>query len=317
MGHEIKHVALDFSWPIGTIWEGFINPYAGRKRACKACGRTGYGPEARALFDQWNGYGNFHPSMTGSPPIRITDSDIAARARRSIDGMQPGMLFGMYYTLDPDEARRREEQRLVDLFNSRWCHHLDADDVAALIAEDRLWEFTRRPRTPEQAAQLAESGRYWLAESNGYIPTPAEVNAWSLDGFGHDGMNAGICVRAKAERLGYQLTCSDCAGSGVIWNTPEDEQLYHAWEETEPPAGEGYQLWDTITEGKPLSPVFPSAEALAAWMVSDLDYSPQAARAFVATGWAPTMVEISNVGMYDGITAMGIHAATNLAIEDR
>lgn len=27
MGREIKRVALDFNWPIDTIWEGYINKY--------------------------------------------------------------------------------------------------------------------------------------------------------------------------------------------------------------------------------------------------------------------------------------------------
>ncbi len=37
------------------------------------------------------------------------------------------------------------------------------------------------------------------------------------------------------------------------------------WQPTEPPTGEGYQLWETVSEGSPISPVFASTEALAAW----------------------------------------------------
>lgn len=33
----------------------------------------------------------------------------------------------------------------------------------------------------------------------------------------------------------------------------------------DPPTGDGYQLWETTTEGSPISPVFGSAEELAAW----------------------------------------------------
>lgn len=33
----------------------------------------------------------------------------------------------------------------------------------------------------------------------------------------------------------------------------------------DPPTGEGYQLWETTTEGSPISPVFDSPEELAAW----------------------------------------------------
>src|SRR3712207_7644625 len=33
----------------------------------------------------------------------------------------------------------------------------------------------------------------------------------------------------------------------------------------EPPQGEGYQLWETTTEGSPISPVFATLDALCAW----------------------------------------------------
>src|SRR5689334_12540536 len=39
-----------------------------------------------------------------------------------------------------------------------WHNNLDEDDVQALIAEDRLWDFTRVPRTEEQR-QLVEQRR--------------------------------------------------------------------------------------------------------------------------------------------------------------
>lgn len=40
---------------------------------------------------------------------------------------------------------------------------------------------------------------------------------------------------------------------------------YDKWECDEPPTGEGYQLWETTSEGSPTSPVFESAEELAGW----------------------------------------------------
>jgi hypothetical protein len=37
MGRELKRVALDFNWPIGEIWHGYLNPYSTRKRECPLC----------------------------------------------------------------------------------------------------------------------------------------------------------------------------------------------------------------------------------------------------------------------------------------
>lgn len=39
----------------------------------------------------------------------------------------------------------------------------------------------------------------------------------------------------------------------------------HEWRPTDPPAGEGYQLWEDCSEGSPVSPVFTSLEELCAW----------------------------------------------------
>lgn len=37
------------------------------------------------------------------------------------------------------------------------------------------------------------------------------------------------------------------------------------WHPTEPPTGEGFQLWEYTSNGSPVSPVFASLEELAAW----------------------------------------------------
>ena len=37
----------------------------------------------------------------------------------------------------------------------------------------------------------------------------------------------------------------------------------------EPPSGEGYQLWETVSEGSPMSPVFATPEELAQWLTDN------------------------------------------------
>jgi len=57
---------------------------------------------------------------------------------------------------------------------------------------------------------------------------------------------------------------------GEVWPgflSPEglsDDEL-DAWVGTDPPTGEGFQLWETTSEGSPVSPVFETDEALAEW----------------------------------------------------
>ena len=38
------------------------------------------------------------------------------------------------------------------------------------------------------------------------------------------------------------------------------------FEKYDPPEGDGYQLWETTSEGSPMSPVFQTPEELAEWL---------------------------------------------------
>lgn len=56
--------------------------------------------------------------------------------------------------------------------------------------------------------------------------------------------------------------CKVCNGEGL---DPATKEAYEGWKEEEPPEGEGFQLWETTSEGSPISPVFPSLDALCEW----------------------------------------------------
>jgi hypothetical protein len=50
-----------------------------------------------------------------------------------------------------------------------------------------------------------------------------------------------------------------------------------------------YQVYEDVSEGTPISPVLPSAEAVEDWLVGQ-GHSRAAARDFVAGGWAPSFI---------------------------
>lgn len=52
------------------------------------------------------------------------------------------------------------------------------------------------------------------------------------------------------------------------------------------------QMYETVTEGTPVSPVFPDRIELARWLVDEQGYSEAAAVAFVREEWAPSFVSI-------------------------
>jgi len=280
MGREIKRVVLDFSHPIGEVWPGYLNPHYAGQVDCSVCAGSGGSPAGRLLNALW--YRHLH--------------------REALQ------LLAQYEY--PPALVRFAAAVLVS--GEGWNSHIDQDDVIALVEAGRLWDFTRTPRTDEQReivkAKLASGGNSWLPEDNGYVPIADEVNAWSRRGLGHDSINNWVCVKARCKRYEQPEYCAACNGSGHVPN-PELEARIEAWKETDPPAGEGWQVWETVTEGSPISPVFPDAEACIAWLVNDQGYSPQAARAFVGHGWAPSLMGVEGVGLWDGITGMGITEA--------
>lgn len=255
----VKRVPLDFDWPLNERWEGYLNPGFGAKQ-CEACAGSGYSPFAKSLHDKWYGYAPFDPRETGSRPLSADDDHVLAFARRNVENSPS------YYGRG-ETAVIREACRLADMWNGQLGHHLNQDDVDALIEGDRLGDFTRRPRTPEQAKELKRTGAYWLAESNGYRPTAEEVNRWAIETTGHDSINCWTVINARCARAYLPVHCAICDGHGEVWPSEQARADFDAWEPIEPPAGDAYQLWETCSEGSPISPPFATPEELADYAV--------------------------------------------------
>lgn len=122
--------------------------------------------------------------------------------------------------------------------------------------------------------------------------------------FGHDAINRHVLIEARAKRLGVWGFCPRCKGDGDAWESEAQHKLADAWESTQPPKGEGYQVWETVSEGSPISPVFKTAEDLIAWLIQQ-GYSDQSARAFAKSGWVPSMV-MTGGKLYKDIEVAGI-----------
>jgi hypothetical protein len=107
--------------------------------------------------------------------------------------------------------------------------------------------------------------------------------------FGHDACDRWSAAKKVIQAAGLPDnwgTCPTCDGHGI---DPAVREAYEAWEPTEPPAGDGWQVWETVTEGSPISPVFASDAGLIAWLVGQ-GYSLESATAFAKSGWVPSMV---------------------------
>ncbi len=49
-----------------------------------------------------------------------------------------------------------------------------------------------------------------------------------------------------------------------------------------------WQVYETVSEGTPVSPVFASIDDLIEWLIREAGYSREGAEAFARDGWAPT-----------------------------
>lgn len=150
-------------------------------------------------------------------------------------------------------------------------------------------------------------------------PCPVCTNPSDHDGHGSAAVASEIGPVTRPHQIahghrtvGADTRCPRCGDRGHV-GTPGQVAAYERWRETEPPTGRGWQLWETTSEGSPISPVFAAADDLIAWM-SHPDRGPQwlpaaVAAKFVAEGSAPSLVGSSSGG--DGVPGaeyVGFHA---------
>lgn len=162
-----------------------------------------------------------------------------------------------------------------------WHNKIGQAEVDHLVAEDRLRVMRKREPTADNPRDWE-----WVSEPR----TAAEINAENTRGGmnGHDAINRHLLISFRCERLGIKADCPRCEGHGDI-ATEDQRKARDEWTGTEPPTGEGWQVWETVSEGSPITPVYPTKDALIEALVSD-GHSRKSAENFTEAKWAPSMV---------------------------
>ena len=124
---------------------------------------------------------------------------------------------------------------------------------------------------------------------------------------GHDACDRWSATKKIIKAAGLKKkwgTCQLCKGEGSVWDSKENKAKANRWRRSEPPKGNGYQLWETVSEGSPISPVFATPEELADWLFSSPDYKwrrndegttrDQWLKFICGPGWAPSLIGIGN-----------------------
>lgn len=146
-------------------------------------------------------------------------------------------------------------------------------------------------------------GAGWHRREDDHVPTAAEVNRWNEHGMGHDAINRMILIRARATRMGVYGECLACRGEGQVYPDDATKVAAEAWKPTPVPTGEWWQVWETVSEGSPVTPAFASATDLVNHLVANGDawdqkrgdggWSRASAEKFVRSGWAPSLISTS------------------------
>lgn len=138
----------------------------------------------------------------------------------------------------------------------------------------------------------------------GLTGRPAKENLLGSGGE-WDAMKKILAAAGLPENWGM---CKTCGGDAI---DPVVKHQYEAWEKTEPPAGPGWQMWETVSEGSPISPVFETPERLAAWLAEtqasacghETATYEQWLKMIVGPGWAWSMVH-DGKGLRSGVAAV-------------
>ncbi len=127
--------------------------------------------------------------------------------------------------------------------------------------------------------------------------------------FGHDSIDNWSAEKKIIAAAGLSKDwgiCRTCEGEGM---DPGLKEKYEAWKDYEPPNGEGWQMWENVSEGSPISPVFESPEKLAQWLADnnassfgDMTATYEQWLSMIDVGWAMSGV------MQNGVLKSGVEA---------
>ena len=241
MSRELKRVPLDFNWPLRETWKGYVNDLDDGGTACTACKGDGMTPEARFLHTTFYRHNvndtGFFGAFIGSNIVAVPGpADLKEK------GWRPNVIQNIEW------ARKAGFKTLT-----HWSDKLDEEDIRLLIKAGRLDDV-----------HVQKNGK-WVKATPKQM-TPDVVNQYVSMTLGGIGGLEWTGTKRRLRKMGAKYACAPCKGKGTIYHDLEKKKAYDRWKRSEPPKGPGFQLWQTISEGSPVSPVFESALELATWL---------------------------------------------------
>jgi len=294
VGRELRRVPLDFDWPLNKCWKGFINPHWEKK--CPACRDNGYPGNTQEYYylEEFVRRLLLTAESSHSRPENYVPQKGAPTFHAQMFGIDPGTHVRWPFDSDPVDALASLVQGEIsegDAAIIRRIAHLTPKPGIWSPQKARYeWGFDEEGKRTRTVVLDPEGGMYYphpyLVEDDG-IPDPGTTfadlmlsipevrpemlgwqGAWSITKalFEYHGDKVGTDDDEWA--LPAWCVCQVCQGTGI---EPEAQAAHDAWEKSDPPEGEAYQIWETVSDGSPVSPPFATPEELARWMVGNDD----------------------------------------------
>lgn len=150
------------------------------------------------------------------------------------------------YSVWAMQLERTFYRHMVSDDHGHWNDKLTQADVDHLLERGRLRTWTG-PDTRWQTLPLTAE----------FVNQKQRER--TLD-FQHDAINRHILIERRCKAIGAPYLCPTCEGSSHS-GTPEQVAALDAWSPYDPPTGDHLQVWETTSEGSPISPVFPPTQA--------------------------------------------------------
>lgn len=248
MGREIRRVPLDFAWPLNKRYEGFLNPHykpcPGEGVTCfSGCTAAGRWLDALCRFIAVLG------EDAGCEPYA---AELRARGRTWPHPYLQEFPQAPHYPMP--RAVEKELQKIED----------DKERMRAFYAHHVQNHPQLLPFTPDMVR---------------FVMGLADGEECGLGGGASYKIRKSLLKAAHIRDENWDI-CKICGGDAM---DPVAKEAYESWEEVPPPEGPGWQLWETVSEGSPISPVFPDGAAFKAYLLAQ-GYSKKAADNFIKIG---------------------------------
>jgi hypothetical protein len=259
MGRKLMRVPLDFTWPLNKVWQGYLNEF--KADECHHCEGRCYGPKLWDITETW--YAHRAGSEAKAWYNKLTQDEVDALCAE-------GRLTEFTSTWNGTQWVRDKPNPMAAVVNA-WAsgrgfgHDCINQHICIETRVKRVLGITKND--PDYHCQHCYGcGRLYQPQEGKFVFSVVEH-------FVHDEANIKEAEKGfsfDVKRLKEGREAIEKMTRDGFPSTIHDQKLLQLaadmWQDKEPPTGPGFQLWETTSEGSPISPVFPTLDALCTWL---------------------------------------------------